>query len=76
MGLLARMKIEQSGAGFDSAGESGTVRFDREPSHGREGSKRFNGVSAPSQVGDDGVPGGDIRFVYVFVEPGCEVVVG
>lgn len=76
MGLFARTKIEQSRAGFDGAGERGTVGSEREFSHGREGSESFNGVPAPSQIGDDGVPGGDIGFVYVFAEPGCEIVVG
>lgn len=68
VGLLAGSEIGKGGAGFNGAGEGGTVGFERELSHGRESSKGFDGVTAPSQVSNDWVPWEHIRFVQVPIE--------
>lgn len=63
VGLLAGREIGKGGTGFDGTWEGGTVWFERELSHGRESSKGFDGVTAPSQVGNDRVPREHIGFV-------------
>lgn len=56
VGLLAGEEVEEGGACFDSAGESGAVRVEGEFSHGGKGAKSFGRVVAAGEVGDDGVP--------------------
>lgn len=74
MGLLAGAEIGESRAGFDDAGESGPGGAERELSHGGECEESLDGEAAASQVGDDGVPVGNICTVYVLVEPSSEIV--